>query len=159
MIPKSQRRKPLPLQLKVIYMLSWITWASCPPNGIFNLIAQNAGATRLGSTLDYVVSRLENDDFGPISVEAPISLSFRLCMANVLISACQKIANSQKRHLARKTVPALIRSSEVSPSDIWQEIFFWILEWQSNCVLRKLIGLAHNSFECSKNAGDKRSRD
>ncbi|KAK4755413.1 hypothetical protein SAY87_009170 [Trapa incisa] len=71
------------------------------------------GATRLGSTLDYVLSRLENDDFDQISAEPPISLSFRFCMANVLISASQKIANSQKKYLARKTVPSLIRFSEV----------------------------------------------
>lgn len=69
-------------------------------------------------TLDYVVRSLENDDIASTSIEPSISLSFRLCMANVLISACQKIADSGKRDLARKTVPALIRFSEVFSSNV-----------------------------------------
>ncbi|KAA8517046.1 hypothetical protein F0562_017136 [Nyssa sinensis] len=35
-------------------------------------------------------------------------LSFRLCMANVLISACQKISNSGKKPFAKKVLPCLI---------------------------------------------------
>ncbi|OWM67223.1 hypothetical protein CDL15_Pgr000675 [Punica granatum] len=76
-------------------------------------LAAAEGMTDLESTLSYVISQLDNDDSSSTSFEAPLSLSFRLCMANVLISACQKIADSGKTHLARKTIPALIRSSEV----------------------------------------------
>ncbi|GLT96071.1 hypothetical protein SLE2022_137200 [Rubroshorea leprosula] len=42
-----------------------------------------------------------------------IFLSFRLCMANVLISACQKISDSGKKSFAQKVLPHLIRSVEV----------------------------------------------
>lgn len=48
-----------------------------------------------------------------------LPLSFRLCMANVLISTCQKISSSAKHLLARRMLPALIHSVEVlSDSEI-----------------------------------------
>lgn len=47
------------------------------------------------------------------SYESSISLSFRMCMANVLISACQKMPNSGKKPFARKVLPHLIQSMGV----------------------------------------------
>nr|GMC79393.1 uncharacterized protein LOC109150918 isoform X1 [Ipomoea batatas] len=45
--------------------------------------------------------------------------SFRLCMANVLISACQKIPDSDKKALVSKILPRVIRSVKViTDSDI-----------------------------------------
>ncbi|XP_058112006.1 uncharacterized protein LOC131255324 [Magnolia sinica] len=46
-------------------------------------------------------------------IEPSIPLSFRLCMANVLISACQKISSSGKHAFARRALPELIRTVEV----------------------------------------------
>ena len=46
-------------------------------------------------------------------IEAPIHVSFRLCMANVLISACQKISDYGKEPLAKMILPCLIDSVEV----------------------------------------------
>lgn len=55
-------------------------------------------------------SRLHGDD---CEIEAPIPISFRLCMANVLISACQKISDNDKKPLAKIILPYLIDSVEV----------------------------------------------
>ncbi|XP_040942348.1 uncharacterized protein [Gossypium hirsutum] len=43
----------------------------------------------------------------------PVPVPFRLCMANVLISACQKISNYGKEPLAKTILPCLIDSVEV----------------------------------------------
>ncbi|KAB2636135.1 hypothetical protein D8674_026669 [Pyrus ussuriensis x Pyrus communis] len=45
--------------------------------------------------------------------EGPAPLSFYMCMANVLISACQKILDSGRKPFARKTIPCLIHSVKV----------------------------------------------
>lgn len=55
-------------------------------------------------------SELSTDNY---TVEGETPLPFRLCMANVLISACQKIGDSGKKRFARKTIPAVINSIEV----------------------------------------------
>lgn len=88
-------------------------------------LPQNAGNAAMGSSvLAYVNNLLITDENEVVSAsmlssensafEASISRSFRLCMANVLISACQKISDSGKKPFARKTLPCLIRSVEVS---------------------------------------------
>lgn len=59
---------------------------------------------------DVSTSNLSNEI---AAIEAPGELAFRLCMANVLISACQKIPDSGKKPFARKALPRLIRSAEV----------------------------------------------
>ena len=43
----------------------------------------------------------------------PSPAPFRLCMANVLISACQKISDDGKNPLAKTILPCLIDSVEV----------------------------------------------
>ncbi|XP_022634851.1 uncharacterized protein LOC106757598 isoform X2 [Vigna radiata var. radiata] len=50
----------------------------------------------------------ENSEFVPASV----SLSFRLCMGNVLISTCQKIPESCKKPFAAQVIPFLLQSLE-----------------------------------------------
>ena len=45
--------------------------------------------------------------------EAKMHISFRLCMANVLISACQKVSESGKMLLAQKILPPVICSTRV----------------------------------------------
>ncbi|KAJ0246734.1 ARM repeat superfamily protein [Hirschfeldia incana] len=44
--------------------------------------------------------------------EKPFPIPFRICMANVLISACQKIPESAKKTFARKALPPLVHSLE-----------------------------------------------
>lgn len=46
-------------------------------------------------------------------VEKSLPIPFRLCMANVLISACQKIPESAKKTFARKALPPLVHSLKV----------------------------------------------
>lgn len=87
-------------------------------------ILQNAGDATLGDyVLTYVLNQLTHDNSKPIStsqlggdmstLSVPVPLSFRLCMANVLISACQKISVSGKKNFAQRTIPVLIHSVEV----------------------------------------------
>ncbi|KAG9130042.1 hypothetical protein Leryth_012807 [Lithospermum erythrorhizon] len=71
------------------------------------------------SVCTYVIENLTQDRCPTTSEgitsksEVSIHLSFRLCMANILISACQKISNSGgMKVLARKAVPRIIQSVE-----------------------------------------------
>ncbi|KAK6244141.1 hypothetical protein QUC31_010550 [Theobroma cacao] len=73
--------------------------------------------------LRHVIHQLINDksELKPVlklrdencETKAPIPHSFRLCMANVLISACQKISDYGKNLLAKTILPCLIDSVEV----------------------------------------------
>ncbi|CAL5352111.1 unnamed protein product [Camellia sinensis] len=68
-------------------------------------------AAMRNSVRSYVIHQLTRDK--DCTYEASISMSFVLCMANVLISACQKIPDSCKRPFAREILPRLIQSVEV----------------------------------------------
>lgn len=46
-------------------------------------------------------------------LEATMARSFRLCMANVLISACQKISDSGRKSYAKRILPPIINSLKV----------------------------------------------
>lgn len=50
-------------------------------------------------------------------LEATLARSFRLCMANVLISACQKISDSGRKSYAKRILPPIINSVEVCSYD------------------------------------------
>ncbi|KAI3667410.1 hypothetical protein L6452_42467 [Arctium lappa] len=71
----------------------------------------------------YVLDRLTSDEPTLISANSGSDnhmsskqfLSFRLCMANVLISACQKIADSGKRPFALKTLRRITHSNVKEP--------------------------------------------
>ncbi|XP_004292072.1 PREDICTED: uncharacterized protein LOC101315407 [Fragaria vesca subsp. vesca] len=79
--------------------------------------------TLKNSVLTYVINQLTEDKDTPVSksnlddvkctTEVPVPISFYLCMANVLISACQKISDSGKKPFARRSLPRLIRAVEV----------------------------------------------
>ncbi|XP_071720458.1 uncharacterized protein [Rutidosis leptorrhynchoides] len=68
----------------------------------------------------YVLDQLTSDEQKTISSNwNPLErmsktelLSFRLCMANVLISACQKVSDSGKKPFVSKILPRLTRSAE-----------------------------------------------
>ncbi|KAG5386310.1 hypothetical protein IGI04_037780 [Brassica rapa subsp. trilocularis] len=72
------------------------------------------------SVLDYTIHCLIEDRSDCSSMpepntehlirEKPFPIPFRLCMANVLISACQKIPQSAKKTFARKALPPLVHS-------------------------------------------------
>ncbi|KAL3637259.1 hypothetical protein CASFOL_019558 [Castilleja foliolosa] len=70
------------------------------------------------SVLAYVINQLtshEGDIFfesdeSDSTIEATNRLSFRLCMANVLISTCKKISDAGKKPFIRKVLPCVIRS-------------------------------------------------
>ncbi|XP_042048334.1 uncharacterized protein LOC121794300 isoform X1 [Salvia splendens] len=74
------------------------------------------------SVIAYVINQL-TDDKEPIHAEstgvvgredaATCLLTFRLCMANVLISACQKIPETGKKSYAKRITPRVIRSIKV----------------------------------------------
>lgn len=51
-------------------------------------------------------------------LEATQALSFRLCMANVLISACQKISDSGRKSYAQRILPPIINSFEVCSCEL-----------------------------------------
>jgi hypothetical protein len=75
------------------------------------------------SVVTYVMNQFFNDkkehtsnpEFGEENCEsvAAVSLSFRLCMGNVLISTCQKISESYKKHFAGLLIPFLFHSLKV----------------------------------------------
>ncbi|EEF35634.1 conserved hypothetical protein [Ricinus communis] len=85
-------------------------------------IIDSGKSTAGNSALAYVIHQLANDK-NEVSVsslniencefEATIPCSLRLCMANALISACQKISDSGKKSFARRSLPNLIHSVEM----------------------------------------------
>ncbi|GAB4851595.1 hypothetical protein Ancab_030997 [Ancistrocladus abbreviatus] len=83
--------------------------------------SSTTGCTASGSpVLSIVIDHLtnENRDTGiPLEVAGiPASrmvIPFRLCLANVLITVCQKISDSGKIFFVQKTLPSLMKSVEV----------------------------------------------
>ncbi|KAK7244632.1 hypothetical protein RIF29_39457 [Crotalaria pallida] len=68
------------------------------------------------SVVSYVINQFFNDkeststpELGDESVVA-VPLSFRICMGNVLISACQKIPESCKKQFAGQVLPSVLHS-------------------------------------------------
>ncbi|OIV92331.1 hypothetical protein TanjilG_10541 [Lupinus angustifolius] len=73
------------------------------------------------SVITYVIKRFVNDkeitsapELGDESCEfvGAVPLSFRLCLGNALISACQKISESCKKQFAAQVIPFLLNSLE-----------------------------------------------
>ncbi|MED6184209.1 hypothetical protein PIB30_045241 [Stylosanthes scabra] len=74
------------------------------------------------SVLTYVINQFLDEnmevastpELGPGNPEfiAPVPLPFRLCMGNVLISACQKISEHCKKHFAAQVLPSVLHSLE-----------------------------------------------
>ncbi|KAK7336580.1 hypothetical protein VNO77_17125 [Canavalia gladiata] len=74
------------------------------------------------SVVTYVINQLLHDrneqtsipEFGNVNsdIMAAVPLSFRLCMGNVLISTCQRISESCKKHFAAQVIPFVLHSLE-----------------------------------------------
>ncbi|XP_039010853.1 uncharacterized protein LOC120139789 [Hibiscus syriacus] len=84
-----------------------------------DIVVQKGNATGKLCALRHVISQLINDKTGhipgselPDESREPVPVPFRLCMANVLISACQKISDGKKA-LAKTILPCLIGFAEV----------------------------------------------
>ncbi|EYU18758.1 hypothetical protein MIMGU_mgv1a000625mg [Erythranthe guttata] len=96
--------------------------------GKYPYVTKFAGtAIARDSVLAYVMNQLTGDkkdssfesEGSDRVTDATARLSFRLCMANVLISACQKISDTGKKSFVKKIVPCVIRSiGEVVEPDI-----------------------------------------
>lgn len=128
--------------------------------GNVTFMVQNTGdAASRDSTLTYVINKLIQDSNQPAlssdlddvkcTSEVPVPLSFYMCMANVLISACQKILDSGRKPFARKTIPCLIRSVKV----FWLFIDFrfvsiWLLiscsAWLHSCMWCQILQVMTN---------------
>ena len=90
---------------------------------LYKQIKLSGKAAAGNSVLTYVINQLTSIENEPVSTPhlggeicrfgASVPLPFRLCMANALISACQKISDSGKKPFAKQTLPLLIRSVEV----------------------------------------------
>ncbi|KAI6696746.1 hypothetical protein NL676_016865 [Syzygium grande] len=77
--------------------------------------SRGKGKTDSCSVLSHVICQLianEVESTSGLSNE-PLALPFRLCMANVLISVCQKIAEGGKKSFSQKAIPVLLDTIEV----------------------------------------------
>lgn len=120
------------------------------------------------SVLSCVIRKLTNDKIEIFSAkmgnegcsyESSISLSFRMCMANVLISACQKMPNSGKKPFARKVLPHLIQSmGMIMESNIraaFVQIFFSAVYHLKSAVLPYASELLKVSLKSLTDGSDK----
>ncbi|KAH7854102.1 hypothetical protein Vadar_010136 [Vaccinium darrowii] len=112
------------------------------------------------SVVSCVISKLTNDKIELCSTkmgnegcpyELSISFSFRMCMANVLISACQKMPNSGKKTFAWKVLPHLIQSMgsifDVPTICEIGIIGFSTLNSTANIALRRPIFLYYTAYQ------------
>ncbi|XP_023752977.1 uncharacterized protein LOC111901348 isoform X1 [Lactuca sativa] len=109
----------------------------------------------------YVLDQLTCEDLKLISsknMSRNQMLSFRLCMANVLISACQKISDSGKKPFAFKTLPRITRSfGNVKEPEIRSaciQVLFSIVYHLKSVVLPFSSDLLKVSLESLKNGSE-----
>ncbi|CAI9100017.1 OLC1v1036934C2 [Oldenlandia corymbosa var. corymbosa] len=88
--------------------LAWMICSELEASKSDNAIIESSVCTHVLSVLT------EDDDSSLSEPGATMQLSYRLCMANVLISACQKIPDSCRKPLARRIVQPVIAASEVT---------------------------------------------
>ncbi|KAI8562182.1 hypothetical protein RHMOL_Rhmol03G0014900 [Rhododendron molle] len=125
-------------------------------------------AAMRNSVLSCVINQLTNDKIQVSSAkrgnegcsyESSMSLSFRMCMANVLISACQKMPNSGKKPFARKVLPHLIQSVEmIMESEIraaFVQVFFSAVYHLKSAVLPYASDLLKVSLKSLTDGSDK----
>ncbi|XP_058207690.1 uncharacterized protein LOC131320827 isoform X4 [Rhododendron vialii] len=125
-------------------------------------------AAMRNSVLSCVINQLTNDKIQVSSAkrgnegcsyESSMSLSFRMCMANVLISACQKMPNSGKKPFARKVLPHLIQSVEmIMESEIraaFVQVFFSAVYHLKSAVLPHASDLLKVSLKSLTDGSDK----
>ncbi|KAF7148592.1 hypothetical protein RHSIM_Rhsim03G0016500 [Rhododendron simsii] len=125
-------------------------------------------AAMRNSVLSCVINQLTNDKIQVFSAkrgnevcsyESSMPLSFRMCMANVLISGCQKMPNSGKKPFARKVLPHLIQSVEmIMESEIraaFVQVFFSAVYHLKSAVLPYASDLLKVSLKSLTDGSDK----
>nr|GEV80365.1 hypothetical protein [Tanacetum cinerariifolium] len=104
----------------------------------------------------YVVDQLTCDEHTHMSTEQ--FLSFRLCMANVLISACQKISDSGKRPFALRTLRKIthsitnVKEPEIRAACI--QVLFTIVYQLKSAILACSSDLLKVSLESIKHGSE-----
>ncbi|KAF9617299.1 hypothetical protein IFM89_035243 [Coptis chinensis] len=85
-------------------------------NSVLRYVIENLTRNRneFNSSANFAAQSHIMREFSDVGCESKGSIpySFHLCMANVLISACQKISNPGKKPLAERILPVLIHSIE-----------------------------------------------
>ncbi|PNX94335.1 armadillo/beta-catenin-like repeat-containing protein, partial [Trifolium pratense] len=121
------------------------------------------------SVVTYVMNQFVNDkkehtsnpEFGEENCEsvAAVPLTFRLCMGNVLISTCQKISESYKKHFAGLLLPFLLHSlkfeikSEIRAACI--QVLFSAVYHLRSAVVPYAYDLLKTSFEALRKESEK----
>ncbi|KAI7990306.1 hypothetical protein LOK49_LG12G02906 [Camellia lanceoleosa] len=131
-----------------------------------DLTSKNTSLVRMDSSRDaamrdsvrsYVLHQLTRDK--DCTYEASISMSFVLCMANVLISACQKIPDSCKRPFAREILPRLIQSVEVMMESEYRaaclQVFFSAVYHLKSTILPYTSDLLRVSLKSLREGSEK----
>ncbi|GMP97323.1 hypothetical protein CsSME_00045624 [Camellia sinensis var. sinensis] len=131
-----------------------------------DLTSKNTSLVRMDSSRDaamrdsvrsYVIHQLTRDK--DCTYEASISMSFVLCMANVLISACQKIPDSCKRPFAREILPRLIQSVEVMMESEYRaaclQVFFSAVYHLKSTILPYTSDLLRVSLKSLREGSEK----
>ncbi|XP_023543535.1 uncharacterized protein LOC111803391 isoform X3 [Cucurbita pepo subsp. pepo] len=104
---------------------------SCSTSNLekIDLDKKKGHASVKGSILGYVIHQLiggrkelvstyDLDQKYNNTADNSTPVSFRLCMANVLISACQKLSDSRKKRFAREVLPRLVSFAKVTSTQV-----------------------------------------
>ncbi|CAH9105580.1 unnamed protein product [Cuscuta epithymum] len=124
-----------------------------------------SGDALTSSVWNYVIQQLtcDNPDKLPLKLgtqeKAMAHISFRLCMANVLISVCQKVPDSGKKALIFKILPHIIHSVKViTDSDIRSaciQIIFSVVYHLKSAVLPYSSAILEASIRSLRGESDK----
>ncbi|KAK7275381.1 hypothetical protein RIF29_16497 [Crotalaria pallida] len=108
------------------------------------------------SVVSYVINQFFNDkeststpELGDESVVA-VPLSFRVCMGNVLISACQKISESCKKQFA-EVLPSVLHSVKFEKKS---EIIAACIQKQELQWMKVMNSELNHEMECLKNENE-----
>ncbi|KAL4587515.1 hypothetical protein LXL04_000386 [Taraxacum kok-saghyz] len=106
----------------------------------------------------YVFDQLTCDDDLKLNMSRNEMVSFRLCMANVLISACQKITDSGKKPFALKTlhhiIPSIHKLKEPEIRSACIQVLFSIVYHLKSVVLPYSSDLLKVSLEALKHGSE-----
>ncbi|XP_060206681.1 uncharacterized protein LOC132634681 isoform X3 [Lycium barbarum] len=126
-------------------------------------IVSSGDSVTKSSVCSYVIHELVCDE--DISVKlgrnevAKAHLSFRLCMANVLISACQKVPNAIKKPYVSKVLPRVLHSVEdiVDPEvrSACIQVFFSMVYHLKSLVLPYSSNLLKASLKSLREGSEK----
>ncbi|GLJ22075.1 hypothetical protein SUGI_0413790 [Cryptomeria japonica] len=108
-------------------------------------------------TVPFIISKEPHSSISEDGQKTSMPLAFRLCMANVLISACQKISHSGKLSLSRTIIPALIDFVQVSDNAQMRaaclQVLFTTVYHLKSSVLSYANDLLSLSIEAVRNRG------